>query len=235
MKFNTTGTAGLFLMLGVILFTSGAVNTSVADSSSDNDNCEALAQNGDDLYEAGDFAGAREMYLRCIDTYDLNEEGSPAHAARSAFMIGEIIRLDYDTLAVSAETVQQKAHLKNDVEEWYAKSITYNVDVWFIASSVRAGELYENFGNAVYSMEIPESIYEEAIDEFYAQLNEQFYEPEIQKAINIYATAIKKAVSADISNEWVDTAVENLRRLAPGEGEATSILLPGDYAMPYVP
>lgn len=230
MKISTTR---LFLKLGVILFLFGTVNTSVADSSSGNDTCESLAQNGDNLYEAGDFAGAREMYLRCIDTYELNEEGSPAHAARSAFMMGEITRLDYDTLAVSVKTVQQKALLKGYVEEWYGKSLAYNVDVWFIASCVRAGELYENFGNAVYSMEVPESIPEEAIDEFYTQLREQFYEPEIQKAINIYVTAIKKADSADINNEWVDTAVENLESLAPRDSD--SIHFPHENIMPYVP
>lgn len=233
MKNKAAGTAGLFLMLGVILFASGAVNTSVADSSLDNDNCEALAQNGDDLYEAGDFAGAEEMYQLCIDTYDLHEEGSAEYAAKSAFMMGEIARRDYDTLVVFPETVQQKAHLKNDVEEWYAKSITYNVNEWFIASCVRAGELYENFGCAVFSMKVPEHIEAEAIDEFYTQLSEQFYEPEIQKAINIYTTAVENAVSADINSEWVDTAVENLERLA--RREPASILLPDDHTVPYVP
>ncbi|MCK5842499.1 MAG: hypothetical protein KAH31_10045 [Candidatus Sabulitectum sp.] len=219
MKINSTGTTRLFLKLGVILFVFGTVNTSVADSSSGNNNCETFARNGDALYETGDFAGAGEMYQLCIDAYDLHEEGSAEYAAKSTFMMGEITRLDYDTLAVSAENVQQKALLKGYVEEWYGKSLTYNVDVWFIASCVRAGELYENFGNAVYSMEMPASIPEEAIDEFYTQLREQFYEPEIQKAIDIYVTAVKKAASADINNEWVDTAVENLERLAPGEGE----------------
>ncbi len=217
MKIKTTGTTGLFLTLGVVFFASGAVNTSVADSSSGNDNCETFARNGDDLYEAGDLAGAGEMYLQCVETYDLNEEGSPAHAARSAFMLGEIARLDYDLVVVSAETVQRKAHLKSDVEEWYSRSIIYDVDEWFIASCVRAGELYENFGNAVFSMEAPENLPEEAFDEFYCQLNEQFYEPEMQKAINIYITAVEKAISANISSEWADRAVENLERLAPGK------------------
>ena len=53
----------------------------------------------------------------------------------------------------------------------------------------------------------------------------QFYEPEVQKAINIYITAVEKAVSASVDNEWVDKAAENLELLAPGT--VSTLGLPG--------
>lgn len=195
----------------------------------------ALGEYGDYLFDSSNYQGAREMYQECVDTYDMYREGPANHAARGAFRIGEIVRMNYDAIRVSAETVQQKAQIKNEVEGWYGKSITYNVDVWFMASCVRAGELYEDFANSVAFMDPPVSITDpNAIDEFYNQLYIQFYEPQMQRANDIYVTAIEKAVSAGVSNEWVDKAAENLELLAPGT--VASLGLPG-YALeePQVP
>jgi len=195
----------------------------------------ALGKYGDYLYDASNFQGAREIYQECVDTYDMYREGPANHAARGAFRIGEIIRMNYDAIPVNAQTVQQKAQIKSEVENWYGKSITYNVDVWFMASCVRAGELYEDFANSVAFMDPPASITDPtAIDEFYNQLYIQFYEPQMQRATDIYVTAIEKAVSAGVSNEWVDKAAENLELLAPGT--VASLGLPG-YAIeePEVP
>lgn len=186
----------------------------------------ALGKYGDYLYDSSNYQAARETYQECVDTFDMYRQGPANHAARSAFRIGEIIRMNYDAIPVTAETVQQKAQIKNDVESWYGKSITYNVDVWFMASCVRAGELYEDFANSVAFMDPPASITDPtAIDEFYNQLYIQFYEPQMQRATDIYVTAIEKAVSAGVSNEWVDKAAENLELLAPGT--VASLGLPG--------
>jgi tetratricopeptide (TPR) repeat protein len=193
----------------------------------------ALGKYGDYLYDAADYSGARGIYQECVETYDMYREGPANHAARAAFRIGEIIRRNYEAISVYAETVEQKAQIKNEVESWYGKSITYNVDVWFMASCVRAGELYEDFANAVAFMDPPASITDPgAIDEFYNQLYIQFYEPQMQRATDIYVTAINKAVSAGVSNEWVIKAAENLELLAPGT--VASLGLPGYGTEPEV-
>lgn len=180
----------------------------------------ALGKCGDHSFDAHDYQEARVMYQQCVETYDMYREGPAshaAHAARAAFRIGEIIREDYDALAVTPETFEQKAQIKNEIESWYGKSITYNMDVWFMASCVRAGELYEDFANSVAFMDSPASITNPmAFIEYYSQLYSRFYGPQIQRAIDIYTIAIEKAVSANVSNEWVDKAAENLERLAPG-------------------
>jgi len=185
----------------------------------------ALGKTGDYLYDASDYYGAREKYQTCVETFDMYREGPAVDAARSAFRIGEIVRINYDAMIVTPENVQQKAQLKGEVESWYGKSLTYNVDVWFMASCVRAGELYEDFANSVAFMDPPAGLTDEAVDEFYNQLYVQFYEPEVQKAINIYVTAVEKAVSAGVDNEWVSKAAENLELLAPGT--VSTLGLPG--------
>ena len=193
----------------------------------------ALGKTGDYLFDARDYLGAREKYLACVETYDMYNDGPTADAARAAFRLGEMIRMNYDAMIVNPDNVQQKAQLKGEVESWYGKSLTYNVDTWFMASCVRAGELYEDFANSVAFMDPPAGLPDEAIDEFYNQLYIQFYEPEVQKAINIYVTAVEKAVSAGVANEWVDQAAENLELLAPGT--VSSLGLPGYELEVFVP
>jgi tetratricopeptide (TPR) repeat protein len=186
----------------------------------------SLGKYGDNLYDRMDYQGARQMYRDCIETYDNFRQGPAAHPARAAFRIGEITRRNYDAVTVtSTETAQAKTQLKTEVESWYAKSLTYNVDTWFMASCARAGELFEDYANSIAFMDPPPGLDDEAIDEFYSMLYIQIYEPNMQNAINVYTTAIQKAVSAGVMNDWVDRAATNLELLAPGSVAALG--LPG--------
>jgi hypothetical protein len=74
-------------------------------------------------------------------------------------------------------------------------------------------------------MDPPEGLTQEGIDTFYEQLYVAIYEPEMNKARDIYIMAIEKAISAGVSNEWVDRAAENLELLAPGT--VATLGLPG--------
>lgn len=186
----------------------------------------ALGKYGDHLYERMDYQGARQIYQDCIETYDNYRQGPAAHPARSAFRIGEIIRRSYDGIRVTdTESATAKTQMKNEVESWYAKSLTYNVDTWFMASCARAGELFEDYANSIAFMDPPQGLDDEAIDEFYSMLYIQIYEPNMQNAVNVYTTAIQKAVAAGIMNDWVDRAATNLELLAPGSVAALG--LPG--------
>jgi tetratricopeptide (TPR) repeat protein len=190
----------------------------------------ALGKYGDYLYDSGDFSGAREMYQKCIDNFDMYREGSASYAAKGAFRIGEIIRLEYDRMTTNTETVALKSQIKTEIEGWYGKSITYNVDIWFMASCARAGELFEDFANSVAFMDPPAGLDEAATDQFYSDLYVGFYEPQMQRATDIYITAIEKAVSAGVSNEWVEKAAANLELIAPGT--VASLGLPGYSVQP---
>lgn len=191
----------------------------------------AMGKYGDYLYDRMDFQGARQMYQDCITTYDNYREGPAAHPARAAFRIGEMSRVVYDAVSVvSPETATQKTQFKVEVENWYAKSLTYNVDTWFMASCARAGELFEDYANAIAFMPPPSGLDEAAVDEFYSQLYIQIYEPNMQNASNVYTTAIQKAVSAGITNEWVERAAMNLELMAPGSVAALG--LPGYGSAP---
>lgn len=191
----------------------------------------AMGKYGDYLYDRMDFQGARQMYQDCINTYDNYREGPAAHPARAAFRIGEMSRSVYDAVSVvSTETATQKTQLKVEVENWYAKSLTYNVDTWFMASCARAGELFEDYANAIAFMPPPAGLDELAVEEFYSQLYTQIYEPNMQNAINVYTTAIQKAVSAGVTNEWVERSATNLELISPGSVAALG--LPGYGSAP---
>jgi len=52
----------------------------------------------------------------------------------------------------------------------------------------------------------------------------------MQNATNVYTTAIQKAVSAGVTNEWVERAARNLELMAPGSVAALG--LPGYGSAP---
>jgi len=170
------------------------------------------------LHERGQITRAREMYQSCIDTYDQYRAGDVYYPAQSAFYLGEIAYEDYAAQETNAETAQLKTQLMQQVEQWYSKAISYRTDYYFMAACARAGELYEDYANAIAFMDPPPEIADdpEAVDAFYNQLYTQFYEPKMQQAQTVYSTAVEKAVNQGIENEWVDRAVENLELLAPG-------------------
>ncbi len=191
----------------------------------------ALGKYGDHLFDRMDYHGAGQMYQDCIATYDRYREGPAAHPARAAFRLGEMARMRYDAVTVfDTHTATAKTQLKVEVENFYAKSLTYNVDTWFMASCARAGELFEDYANAIAFMPPPEGLDDAGVDEFYNQLYIQIYEPNMQNAVNVYTTAIQKAVSAGITNEWVEKAAANLEMLSPG---SVGVLgLPGYEPLP---
>lgn len=186
---------------------------------------QAYGKYGEYLYDHVNFAVARDNFSNCISMYDEYRQGDAYFPAMSAFYLGEIARMDYDAQFVTAETVALKTQMKTETESWYGKSLQYNNDVWFMASCVRAGELYEDFANSIAFMDPPEGLTDEGIDTFYEQLYVAIYEPEMNKASDIYIMAIEKAISAGVTNEWVERAAENLELLAPGT--VATLGLPG--------
>ncbi|MBD3370623.1 tetratricopeptide repeat protein [Candidatus Fermentibacteria bacterium] len=173
---------------------------------------------GKHLYDMGSFSRARNMFQDCIEVYDQHRSGDPFFPAQSAFYLGEMAYEDYDALEVTTETAQRKTQLMQEAERWYGKALEYRNDVYFMAACVRAGELYEDFANAIAFMDPPAEIADDpnAVDEFYNSLYSRFYEPKMQQAQQVYRTALEKAVSSGIDNEWVEKAAEHLDLIAPG-------------------
>ena len=170
------------------------------------------------LHEQGQITRAQELYQSCIETYDQYRTGDVYYPAQSAFYMGEIAYEDYAAQETNPETAQLKTQLMQQVEQWYSKAISYRTDYYFMAACVRAGELYEDYANAIAFMDPPPEIADnpDAVDEFYNALYTQFYEPKMQQAQQVYRTAVEKAVNLGVENEWVDKAVEHLELLAPG-------------------
>lgn len=187
---------------------------------------------GEYEYESGDYATARQMFGSSIQVYDQYREGDAYYPAMSAFYLGEMAYLDYDAVITTVETAQTKTQLMQATESWYAKALNYFTDVWFMASCVRAGELYEDYANEIGYMQPPAGLDDTGIQAFYDQLM-PVMESYIQKALQVYQTAVEKAVSSSIDNEWVTKAADHLELLAPGT--AAALGLPGYAPLPPPP
>jgi tetratricopeptide (TPR) repeat protein len=170
---------------------------------------------GEYLYQRYDYARARQMMTDCMTVYDQYREGDAYYPAMSAFYLGEMSYQDYSAVVATVETAQTKTQLMQATEAWYGKALTYFTDVWFMAACVRAGELYEDYANAIGYMEPPEGLDEAGIQAFYDQLY-PVMESYLQKALEVYQTAVEKAISSGISNEWVYKAADHLELMAPG-------------------
>lgn len=170
---------------------------------------------GEYLYERNDYARSRQMFQDCITIYDQYRQGDTYYPAMSAFYLGEMAFTDYSIVGATVATAQSKTQMMQATEAWYGKALTYFTDVWFMAACVRAGELYEDYANEIGYMDPPEGLDETGIQAFYDQLY-PVMESYLQKALQVYQTAVEKAISANISNEWVFRAADHLELLSPG-------------------
>lgn len=182
------------------------------------------------MYDYGNYATARQMFSSSIQVYDQYREGDAYYPAMSAFYLGEMAYVDYDAMITTVETASSKTQLMQATESWYAKALNYFTDVWFMASCVRAGELYEDYANEIGYMQPPAGLDEAGMQAFYDQLL-PVMESYVQKALQVYRTAVEKAINTGIDNEWVDRAAEHLELLAPGTVSALGGL-PGYEALP---
>lgn len=170
---------------------------------------------GEYLYDMGSYSTAREMFTNSINLYDQYRQGDAYYPAMSAFYLGEMAFTDYSYVSTTVETAQAKTQLMQTTESWYGKSLTYFTDIWFMASCVRAGELYEDYANAIGYMQPPAGLDDAGIQAFYDQLF-PVMDAYLQKALEVYRTAVEKAISAGIMNDWVIEAADHLELLAPG-------------------
>ncbi|MCK5132431.1 MAG: TIR domain-containing protein [Candidatus Sabulitectum sp.] len=166
----------------------------------------SLCKYADYLYEATAFKSAEEFYIECIEIYDslryefedhyfpryIESEAFRAYPARSSYRLALIGISELNSFTeITPENVSDYAQKKGSVESWLGKCLTYNMNEYFIASCGLASDLYISFADRVFSMDPPPGLDEAVFDEFYNHLNIQFYEPEIQKAVNIAVTAIE--------------------------------------------
>jgi tetratricopeptide (TPR) repeat protein len=178
---------------------------------------------GEYLYQRYDYPRARQMMTDCMTVYDSYREGDAYYPAMSAFYLGEMAFGDYSAVQATVETAQTKTQLMQATEAWYGRALTYFTDVWFMAACVRAGELYEDYANAIGYMDPPEGLDETGTQAFYDQLY-PVMETYLQKALEVYQTAVEKAISSGISNEWVYKAADHLELMAPGAVNSLGVL-----------
>jgi len=178
---------------------------------------------GEYLYQHYDYTRAKQMFSDCLTVYDQYRQGDAYYPGMSAFYLGEMAFKDYQAVTATVETAQTKTQLMQATEAWYGKALTYFSDVWFMAACVRAGELYEDYANAIGYMEPPAGLDEAGIQAFYDQLY-PVMETYLQKALEVYQTAVEKAISSGITNDWVYKAADHLELMAPGTVNSLGVL-----------
>lgn len=198
----------------------------------------SLCKYADYLYEASAFEGAEGFYTQCIQLHDslrtayskglrihlfegVNSIAFRTYPARSAYRLAFVGISELNSFAeITPDNVRDYALKKNSVESWLGKCLTYNMNEYFIASCGLASDLYISFAEGVASMNPPNGLDEDAIDEFFNQLYLEFYEPEIQKAINIAVTAIEYSLSDGVisvsEKELIIRLASRVDELSPG-------------------
>lgn len=189
----------------------------------------SLCKYADYLYDASAFEGAKEYYIKCVQlddslrhtyntgfrAYMLNKIDTitfRSYACRSAYRIALIeIEELYPFPVITANNVREFAQNKASVESWLGKCMSYNVSSYFIASCALASDLYVDFANSVAFMDPPPGLPPEAVDEFYNQLYLHFYEPEMNKAIDIALVALEYSLRDEVIS---DSEAELITRLA---------------------
>jgi len=190
---------------------------------------------GDHMYDVSAFSMAEFLYIECVGISDKLKPRIPEillltnasipeirdYPAKCSYRIATILISDINFTSVSAENVAQIAAQKREAESWLGKCITYNVSEYFIAACGKAGDLYVDFANAVFSMDPPVSITDsEAVDEFYNQLHIQFYEPQMQHAIDILKTAVERSLAdgvvTDAEHVLINQFATQIDDLSPG-------------------
>lgn len=197
---------------------------------------------GDYMYDASALPMAESLYLESVglsDKLTLRRFDIPLKAlaeipefceypAKCSYRIATILISEINFAFISAENVAQIAAQKREAESWLGKCITYNDSEYFIAACGKAGDLYVDFANAVFSMDPPVSITDpEAVDEFYNQLHIQFYEPQMQHAIDILRTAVERSLAdgvvTDAEHVLINQFATQIDDLSPGATFALNI------------
>ena len=199
----------------------------------------SLCKYADHLYEARAFEGAEEYYIECVQLDDslrhtcstgfrayilskIDTITFRSYGCKSAYRIAlmEIDELNSTFPTVTPSNVPDYCEKKASVESWLSKCMSYNINSFFIASCALACDLYEDFANTIAFMDPPPGLTSEERDEFYNQLYIQFYEPEMNKAIDVALVALEFSLSdgvvTDSEKELIIRLATTVDDISPG-------------------
>jgi TolA-binding protein len=130
-----------------------------------------------------------------------------------------------ETDATLVKQLGDKARALQEIEKLYVEIVKTGAGEWGLASLVQLGKAYENMGTTLETSYMPEYLNEEQRFFYSNSLKDKAY-VQVEKAVNVYAEALKKAYELNLYNENTDFATRQLGKLRPDDFPALVEELP---------
>ncbi|MDF1535536.1 MAG: tetratricopeptide repeat protein [bacterium] len=174
---------------------------------------------GRDLETLGMWADAKTAYLDNVQLQKDNpgEQDVTAFAARSQLRIAERSFEEYDAYHIGPpveDTVVRKRELLQAVIREFVAAGNYRTSDVITASNFFIGRALELFKEDILASPVPPGLDQEAREEYDLLLQEMAF-PFEEKALNAYRVNIKRSVTLEMLDPWIEKTYERMAELAP--------------------
>jgi TolA-binding protein len=192
---------------------------------------DAKKRIGDAYRKLKNDSAALKSYTAAADEFDrrgLKPETSPLAAEAAAFgrfQEAEQVFADFDRIRIGgtgnalAKSFSAKKEAVKKVNTAYERIYGYKRAEWTLAALYRKGFVLERFAQTILDTPVPPEIKrlgDEAVGTYQDQLSGLTVALE-EKAVELYADALKAAKQFRVSNEWTKKTLESLNRFRPAE------------------
>jgi tetratricopeptide (TPR) repeat protein len=188
-----------------------------------NKRIEAQTQNGICYLEAGMTQPAESSLRKALSMWnDLTnkEEVDDYFPAQAQFFIGEIYRLNYESVQLDptkgtdelAKDLEYKAELLLSAQGHYLRAIRVGNGYWATAAGSQIGGLYENLYDHMVNAPVPPELNGEEAEVYRQELRKKV-RVLINKAISIYERTLETAERIGAQSSFVDRTRESLKKM----------------------
>lgn len=192
---------------------------------------DAKKRIGDAWRKLKNDQAALKSYASAADEFDrrgLKPDAAPLAADAAAFgrfQEAEQVFAEFDRVRIGgtgnalAKSFSNKKDGVKKVNAAYEKVYAYKRAEWTLAALYRKGFVLERFAQTILETPVPPEIKrlgDEAVATYQDQLSQLTVQLE-DKAVELYADALKAARQFRVSNEWTKKTLESLNRFRPKE------------------
>lgn len=192
---------------------------------------DAKRRMGDAWKKRGNAKEAQRAYAAAADDFDRRrlkpdvQLRAAEAAAYSRFQLAEAEFQRFDALKItgSGKALEKSFNKKTDavktVNDAYGKVLPYKQLEWSLAAFYRRGYALERFASTLLEVPVPPEVKrlgDDAVLAYQDMLTQRTVALE-DRAVEIYAAALKEARTQRVSNEWTHRTLEALNRFRPKE------------------
>ncbi len=186
---------------------------------SDDGLAEQLLLLGQDLETAGNWAAAKQSYLRAIQVHSEGSktQATAVHAARASLRIAQESYSRYQAIVIAPpieETVNLKRKLLQEVIRNFVNAGSFKVAEVSTASNFFIGRSLEQFKDEILHSPRPNGLTVSQLEEYDLLLDEMAY-PFEEKALQAYKVNIQRAMELEILDPWIEKSYHRMAELAP--------------------